>query len=476
MQPHIILPPVYEWNICVMTKGETWFANTEGHVKSFATIAPGSFHDAGKLLTQISAAFGDRKEGLLLIPILPGGGDDEDGLPATTSLAWRWSRVEAAAERAGWKITGDAERIRDNGWATFRHLTTGRKIFMGVLPFMGQERTPLFSLDDGPEAIIKALITYASVTGVLWRMTAGVSGCASIRHDRAARAARQLSLVGAEQHDDEGEPFWNWAARPDELHGAGRIIWSRPLVDAERHGKIATYDVRAQHLATMQSARYGWGRPAQRLRVPFDPERAGFWLVAASGLLALDGPPLVRHIDSRGLTWVTTPVLVYLREQGIEPLVYDSWTSATSSQILRPWAQKLRNAIYQSESSALRLIEPALKSTYADTNGMFRARGGSIDRIDWHWTTVDGSTMNLRRKIDNARRVMGMWPCEIYHDAVSYPVADAEEFAALNNALGVVYPARTQPIQIGKFKYIKAEPIEVWEARQAFRARRTSNA
>lgn len=470
MQPHVLTSgPSDAWNICVMTRGETWFANTEGAIKCYGVVAPGSFYDTGKLINDIALAFGDRDEGLLLVPVLPGSGTDEE---EPNSLAGRWAAMEASANRAGWRIAGDAERIRDTGWITFRHMGNDRRIYMGVLTLMNQDRTPLFSLTDEGETIVKAVGTYAAVTGVLWRYTAGVSGCASIRADRADRAARQLTLTELEESPDQGQPHWIWSDRPAELHGAGRMIWSRELAPAERHGKIVTYDIRAQFLAAMVSARYGWGKPAQRARTPFDPERAGFWLVAASGLLSLDGPPLVRHVDGRGLTWVTTPVLAYLLERGISPMVYDSWTSATSSQILKPWAERIRNAIY-SQSRTLYGVEDALKWTYAEANGLFNTHGGSIDRGDWHWTTEDTAMVNERRKLDKVRESIGMWPCEVYHDAVSYPVADAEEFAALNNALGVKYP-RPQglPTQIGKFKYVRSVTVQAWQEAQERKAAR----
>jgi hypothetical protein len=369
--------------------------------------------------------------------------------------------MEAAALRTGWLVTGDAEKIRDNGWVTFRHLTTGNKIYMGILTLMDQSRTPLFDLSADAETIVEALLTYASVTGVVWRMSAGVSGCASIRADRRERAEVQLTLGERETDPDAGQPHWRWDTAPDGIRGAGHMIWSRPLTPAERQGKIVTYDVRAQFLAAMAGARFGWGEPNRRMSVPFDPERAGFWVVAGSALRSLDGPPLVTSSDA--LVPVTTPTMVYLRDLGIEPMIYDSWTSATSSQILKPWAQKIRNALY-AESETLREVEAALKRTYVETNGLFNAKGGSICRPDWYWTTVDMGTMNLRRKLDKVKKAIGIWPCEIYHDAVSYPCEDSEMFRALSDALGVTYSPG--PVSIGKLRYKGSVAVADWQAKQ----------
>lgn len=457
--------PVESWNICVMTGGKTIFANTEGNIRGFEMIAPGAFWNAGRLLADVGRAFAGRDEGLLIVPVLPGGGEEGEH----NSLATRWAAMESAALQYGWKVTGAEERIRDTGWATFRHLDTNRVIYMGVLTHMDQSRTPLFDLAADAETIIRHLISYASVTGVFWRFTAGVSGCAAIRLYMRERAERQLTLSGLESPEEgDGEPFWRWDSALPDLHGAGHMTWSRALYPAEKAGseaRIVTYDVRAQFLAAMAGFRYGWGKPMQRKSVPFDPERAGFWHIASSGPLSLGGPPIVRQIDNRGLTWVTTPVMVYLYDQGIQPMVYDSWTTATSSQWLKPWAQDIRNALY-ADSEYLREIEKSLKRTYSETNGMFNVPGGSIFRRDLHWTTVDGGTMNVRRKIDHVHKVLGMWPCEVYHDAVSYPVLDFAGFQELNKTLGVKYPVpQGEKILIGKFKYVGSTSIKEWEAK-----------
>lgn len=474
--PSITVGPSGPWNICVMTGGETYFANTEGAIKGYGVIAPGAFYDAGALLADIGRAFDDQREGLLLVPVLPGGGDEEN-TGETTSLATRWAAMEAAAARAGWIMTGDEGKVRDNGWATFRHAATGRRIYMGVLTHMEQSKTTLFELTANADTIVRRLISYASVTGVVWRMTAGVSGCSSIRTNLAERAARQLTLPELGESPDDGQPHWRWDSAPVELHGAGHMIWTRQLAAFEKSGsepRIVTYDTRAQFLASMAGARYGWGEPIQRPRVPFDPERAGFWLIAASGPESLDGPPIIRHKDGRGLTWVTTPVMVYLRERGIEPMVYDSWTSATSSQWLKAWAQKLRDALY-AESEYLIEIEPSLKGTYKETNGMFNVAGGTICRRDMHWTTIDNGTMNLRRKIDHVHQTIGVWPCEIYHDAVSYPVADWQAFEELNTALGVKHPVpQGQRVNIGKLKYMYSRSISDWQNSQIRKSKKGS--
>ena len=451
-----------------MTRGETYFATVGGEIKGYGTMAPGSLHDAGQLLADVSRAFGMSAEAVLLVPVMPGSGDADEGI----NLAPRWAGMEASALAAGWRVTGDEGLIRDNGWATFRSMDDDRVIYMGVLSMMDQDRTPLFDLTADAETITRRLVTYASVTGVVWRMTAGVSGCAAVRHDRAARALEQLTIgvgeSGEPEHQGEPvEPWWRWDTAPRELHGAGHVIWHRPLVPSERvdTARVCKYDIRAQYLAAMAGAKYGWGEPHRRASVPYDPDRAGFWQIAASGPLSLPGPPLVRHVD-RGLTWVTNRVMDHLHGKGILPMVYDSYTSPTSSQWLKPWATKIRNALY-AESDEIQDIEAALKRTYTETNGMFNVPGGSVFRKDVHWTTIDTAMINMRVKLEHVHQTIGMWPCEIYHDAVFYPVEDKQAFDELNLALGVKYPWDRAVIRvpIGKFRFVSSEMVPAWEAR-----------
>lgn len=471
MRPLVIAQQVTTWQMCVMTRGETYFANLGGDIKGYGVMAPGSLHDTGRLLADTARAFGDTAEALLLVPVLPGaGGEQMDTRPE------RWSAMEASALTAGWRVTGDHGAIRDNGWVTFRNLDDDRVIYMGVLTLMDQDRTPLFDLAADAETIIQRLVTYASVTGVVWRMTAGISGCMSLRKDRADRAEHQLVIGQAPHGPDQvcpdcphtaterAEPWWRWDTCPPDVHGAGHMIWDRPLTAAERaavDGRVVKFDIRAQFLAAMISGSYGWGEPHHRPRVPFDPDRAGFWKIASSGPLSLPGPPLVRNVDG-GMTWVTTRVMQYLRDNGIEPMVYDSYTTATSSQWLKPWATKIRDALY-AENQYLQDISDALKRTYTETNGMFATPGGSVARKDMHWTTVDVGTINMRVKLDHVHSAIGMWPCQVYHDAVWYPVEDREMFTALCLALGVKLKGRTS---VGKFRYVSGETIPEFEARQ----------
>jgi hypothetical protein len=363
----------------------------------------------------------------------------------------------------GWRasITVD-KRGPETGWLTWTHEVSGKKIHMGILNLMDQSRTPLFSLDASAGAIAARVIEYHRVTGALWRMTAGVSGCVGIRANVAERVAQANASVDREAlaarvahgRNDRpvllSEPHWRWDAAPESLHGLGHMTWMRELVPAERHGLIYVFDIRAQFLAAMAGARIGWGKPSHTSQPVFDPERAGYWRIPAPTLPVR--PPLVdpKKIDKWGSTWVTTPAMVYFDSLGIRPAPSESWTTATSSQILKPWATRLRSVLDYTATPDINadprfIPAAALKRTYTETIGMFTVTGGSIYRPDWWDTIIDLARVNMMRKLDRARQVLGVWPVKIYHDAVYYPGAE-DERDAIASAIGV-------NINIGKFKY-----------------------
>jgi hypothetical protein len=136
--------------------------------------------------------------------------------------------------------------------------------------------------------------------------------------------------------------------------------------------------------------------------------------------------------------------MVYFDSLGVRPAPSESWTTATSSQILKPWATKIRQALDVFPTKGV-IPLGALKRTYTETIGMFTVTGGSIYRPDWRDTIIDLARVNMMRKLDRARQVLGVWPVKIYHDAVYYPGAE-DERDAIASAIGV-------NINIGKFKY-----------------------
>lgn len=438
-------------HICVITRDQVCFARPSGTIALYDILPAGTLWHAGKLMRDTANAFGSAKTGLLIVPTTPGPGYDLlDDSPANA-----WRQMEAAAMEMGFAPTGNGDgttfnRGWETGWGTFAY-GDNQTLIMGVLDLIDQSRTPLFDIAAKAETITEKLVAYHAVTGALWRMTAGVSGCVGIRADRAARATSQLTLVGSEAPAPV-EPHWRWDKAPEGIHGAGFTRWTRTLFPAEKHCRIATFDIRNQYLASMISANQGWGEPTRKPSSPFEPERAGFWQVGAKALLALDGPPLIKNVDERGLTWVTTRVMTYLFNAGINPLVYDSWTAATSGQLLKPWATRIRNGLYEKNLADL---WPALKRTYAETNGMLAVPGGSIFRPDWHWTNVDTAAINMRVKIDRVKTFIGVWPVRVHHDAVSYAIADDAALKELSGPLGVG-PG------IGKFKLVSVQGIQEW--------------
>jgi len=410
-----------DYELCVITEMETVFANTHGRISAFDTAA-GTFYNIGKLLRDVSISFGHNLDGLLIISTLPKG-------------VRAWDRLLTEAFEQGWAPT--SARFTETGWVTWRHTSApDKRIHMAVLDRLDQERTPLFQLTASAQTITDRLLAYQKINGALWRMTPGVSGCLGIR------AVRWNGLDPAAGR----EPHWRWDNAPETLHGLGYPIWQRDPAPAERHGLIYGFDIRAQYLAAMSNARLGWGKPTHQHQPAFDPERAGYWRInawqcnpAAPAIIDL------KKIDKWGTTWVTTPAMIYFAELDIHPQIIESWTTATSSQILKPWAAGLRNALNTPTPGEVVPTE-AIKRTYAETIGMFTVEGGSIYRPDWRDTIVDLARINFYRKIDKAHKVLGVWPVGIYHDTVYYP-GHEDDLDAITSALGGIDE------RIGKFRY-----------------------
>lgn len=474
---------INDWRLCVVTGAEIGFTGS-GITPRIFDCPAGVYWHAGKLLRDFANDLpATDTDAVLIIDRLPVGMWDEqhnyhpefsaEG-DADTARVWRGRRYAAflaQAMESGFQPLSTEAGADWSGWVTMRAGEHGTRINVGVLEYLKPGRTPLFDLAAKAETIIDRMTAYQAATGVLFRMTAGVSGCAAIRADRKTRATEKLYTqlqTGDVKAPDAApvEPHWRWDDAPKTVHGAGVCVWQRELFPSERHGQVITFDIRGQYLASMGSAAQGWGKPRRMIQPTFDASRAGFWQVGGKALLAMDGPPIVRDIDESGYTWVTTPVLEYLAGAGIKPYIYDSWTSPTASQILRPWAAKLKSNLAWAETSAPELL-PALKRTYAEANGMFNVPGGSIFRPDWYHTHVDLGMINVRRKLDKAKADFGIWPVKIYFDSVSYPVADDEEITQLETALGVkpVTPATYPRGGFGKFRRTGLVSVAEWEAK-----------
>jgi hypothetical protein len=71
-------------------------------------------------------------------------------------------------------------------------------------------------------------------------------------------------------------------------------------------------------------------------------------------------------------------------------------------------------------------VRRSVKRVYAELVGMFGARGSRVERPDWQLTVMDLALVNLRRRLDKARGILGLSPFRIQTDAVWFTTDDPD--------------------------------------------------
>lgn len=471
------------WSVVVFDQHQTVMA----HSKRSATlpyIPMGMMSDPIWLLDNTAALFAPVGEGNLIVPFVPledwrYGATDRDPHEMLREFV-------ARARSAGWTCT-DAVFKHKSGWVTFTRAGSSI-IHMGILDAMARQeaaqRPVLFSVVDTAERIARALVLYRDAVGVPYRATAGVAGLAMIKehYERLARPVGKRAGTPA--------PRWQWRDAP-ELATPSDLIWSRPLTPAERAlGYVHGYDIYAQYLAAAGVAELGRDVPVWCGPEAFDPLRPGYWRIIVRGskiaakLAALTRgglPPVLNpaRIESDGTAAVTTPVMVYLAELGIHPEVVAACLSTTRTRLLRPWAERLRDALVLTPAADCPGLRPALKDTYTHAIGMMGAPTSGLHRPDFADTIRDGGRVNLHRKIHTAHTDHGLSPVKVNRDCVYY-ASDNPDPAVLGELLGSHKrdaSGRLRPVrQVGKYKHESTQTVAGYlAAERAATARRKAS-
>lgn len=302
----------------------------------------------------------------------------------------------------GWKTS---ESGIETGWFFCEATGGGRRragmvMMLGIGPWIRQDRTPLFDLEmTAPASVVASrLAVYHRETGVSWRGTGGLSGCALLREMKATTR----------------EPLWRWDKAPSDVVGssfelyAGRH-WRAASAD-ERDMFVHRFDTRAMYLAAAGNADLAWSAPVQSGAQEFDPERPGYWRIDAR---KINDPMHLLTRDCDGLAWVTTPIMSHLLRRGVRPEIHDSITADRQSRIMRGWAERLRDARTNVQRHGHPIV-PAIKDTYSRTVGQMKRSGGRVFRPDWRDTIVDLAKCNLLDKIHKS----GLAPLRFQTDAV----------------------------------------------------------
>lgn len=422
--------------------------------RTFEYIPAGLLTDAGSLLHWAGYHLPTIDQGVLLVPSLPAYGDDD------WSIDQRADLMTQRAASAGW-TRPVASRLTETGWVTWTHEGSGQRINMGVLDLIDRDRTPVADLSGTALAVALELAAYDRATGTPWRMTAGVTGCTMIR-DMVERIeiAKTARRRVASRKDAVNAPRWHSKADPQRTdpatgvsrwaRSAGDLKWSRPLFAGEKHGTVHHLDITGMFLAAASIAELPWG-DLREVDVRVFDGRAGYWLVdaynlpfgstppaacpnhgpdtlcpdcAAGGTWSTSTPPTWSREaqNADGTVYLTTPMMTLLTEYGVNPAVHHALVAPTAGRTLRPWAESIRDALYDPRTP--QRTAAALKRTYAETIGMFNARGGTIYRPDWRDIIIDTARANLLRKVNGARNVLGVWPIRVNVDSVWYVMPD----------------------------------------------------
>lgn len=352
------------------------------------------------------------------------------------------------APEFGWSFTA----VRP--WTTFTR-KDGSVVHLGLLPELetvASRLGPLLAGHQGPADIAYRLGRYATLTGCMWRYTAGVTGC-------------QMLRLAYTDPQPGRQPLWRHAG-PKGMRGAGPMLWDGPGRPQAGHaGLVHAFDINAMYLAALKNARLGWGR-LEGYSGPFDPQLSGWWEVDVRDLPAAlyDGsrPPVFpKQRIHKGTAWLTTPVVKYLLDLGLNPQILVAHVSTTAETLARGVAERLIRARAELLDDAGKRVLPAVKRTYAEMIGMMGREGGSIYRPDWAATIQDLARMNMLRRLDRAR-AEGLVPFRIRTDSAEFLTEDPTVRTRLHELLGV----GTGP---GAYKYVGTLTVSDYLVREATR-------
>jgi len=365
-----------------------------------------------------------------------------------------WCGYWAVGETTAWKAT------KVQAWTRWTHrVHTGCTVWV-YLPSLvtgRDQRIPFLEHSADVAEQCLALYDMARLTGHPWSLTAGHTAHLAIQRfvspDRDNKGVRP---------DRRIVPYWNQGGTTQAPnHVGGDMIWRRRPTKAEAAGYVHAFDMNAARLASMGNAEVGAGRLERRGPIAFDPALGGWWKVERTDLTVRaqvqphrDCPPLV---DLAPDMWVTTPVMRYWMDGGIQPPVVDSWVSP-ARRLFRTTAQRWNDARLITEGVRL----DAVKAMYRAGCGLLASPGGLIYRPDWYHTIMDQQRVTLYRRIQAIYARTGLWPIRVQTDCVWY-ATDTEDAAMFAGQAGI----RIDPKALGAWKIYESRPAsEVFRSKE----------
>lgn len=333
------------------------------------------------------------------------------------------AELVAAINALGWtQVSTTTER----GWLTIIHANVRANLAVRAW-------CPDDPMLDDPDTLVGRMLLWQNRFIEPYRMTPGVSLLATMNGMLGGHNVRRRL-----QHAATAE----WWKPPTQI---GDLRWSTK----DTHpGELHRWDMRSAYLAAAAAVSLP-PTPLQH-QGPHngtDPTEVGYYRIRiTAGPTAGLGKP-----DRQGCLWVCHPTLDLLRDnRSWQYEIIDSWAMPAGGRLLRPWAERVRDAITEVPIEEFRRI---VKQGYAQAIGLLNVPRGAMYRPDWRHMIIDQTRASMIRRIASVRRLVGIDPVRIDVDSVWYATADPDHVGA---ALG-------EGPNIGRMRY---EGAGIFEGRR----------
>lgn len=299
-------------------------------------------------------------------------------------------------------------------------------------------RVPL--LTESPTESVDNLREWRAWTGSPYSGTPGAAGCTHLRwtHGRRAGSTREPTWL------DRFAVGTMWGT-PDE----GQLVM-RATEPPPAGLYLHEYDANAAYLAAALAVELGRWTPQRRWRTPeagagWDPGLYAVELEPWTSPIPLPNPAgnVLTGTYELGtvrprvvLAHPTLDLLSTLQEQGLYGgfRVVAARTSDRRSRVLRPWAENIRDGMYDGKVSDP--VAATLKASYRECIGLMGRPGGRIYRPDWRAAVVALTRVNLWRRAWHIGTTTNRWPYAIDTDALAYLSPDPDPVASSPLRLG----------------------------------------
>jgi hypothetical protein len=378
----------------------------------------------GEFLTAMGRRFDG--EGVVL---LAGVGARLLGLPEAGQLPRGGLKDHPAIEeaaRAGWSCGAIGD------WSTFTgpDRPTIRLGLVHMMDLSADEHGiclefPMFR--EAPGSTLQALRLWHDLTGSAYYGTPGMAGM-------------QIMRALAPSNGSHGAPTW----KPSETASGKRLGWGpdgaveddyRPTQWGARvsdYEFVHWYDKNRSYISSAMVNECAPYMLKHTGRTEYSKRLAGWWQIELphhGGKLAWNHPHLPHPAgylaDNPVIRWVTHPTMRLLTDLSTEGIfggyrILDSWTGPARDSVLRPWAERERDAYAMLRPGGSRLtwdpppeivavVRAALKDSGRQTLGYLDHASNWAYRPDWWYSTVALDRCNhwraARKAVNDGYRV-----------------------------------------------------------------------